>query len=89
MSASIPGSRDLPASKYDLATYSGRVRQAADISDPRTLFVSNAGLEQAKALLARYKDGQVREMSEEVWRAKKVVDSTIHPGTDTHTPLLC
>jgi hypothetical protein len=56
------------------------VRQAADISDPRTLFVSRAGLEQAKALLARYKDGQVREMSEEVWRAKKVVDSTIHPG---------
>ena len=35
MSASLPGSRELPASQYDLGTYLGRVRQAADISDPR------------------------------------------------------
>lgn len=35
MSASIPGGRDLPTSQYDLSTYWGRVRHAADISDPR------------------------------------------------------
>lgn len=35
MSASLPGSRDLPVSQYDLTTYWGRVRHAADISDPR------------------------------------------------------
>lgn len=35
MSASLPGSRDLPASPYDLKTYWGRVRHAADLSDPR------------------------------------------------------
>lgn len=35
MSASLPGNRDLPVSQYDLTTYWGRVRHAADISDPR------------------------------------------------------
>ena len=35
MSASLPGSRDLPNSQYDLTTYWGRVRHAATISDPR------------------------------------------------------
>jgi len=35
MSASIPGNRDLPASQYDLKTYWGRVRQSADLADPR------------------------------------------------------
>lgn len=35
MSASLPGNRDLPSSQYDLTTYWGRVRHAADISDPR------------------------------------------------------
>ena len=35
MSASLPGNRDLPESRYDLNTYWGRVRHAADISDPR------------------------------------------------------
>lgn len=35
MTSSIPGNRELPASQYDLSTYWGRVRHAADISDPR------------------------------------------------------
>jgi len=35
MSASLPGNRELPVSQYDLSTYWGRVRHAADISDPR------------------------------------------------------
>lgn len=35
MSASLPGSRELPESRYDLSTYWGRVRQTAGITDPR------------------------------------------------------
>lgn len=35
MSASLPGNRDLPSSQYDLSTYWGRVRHAADLADPR------------------------------------------------------
>ena len=35
MSASLPGGRELPTSQYDLSSYWGRVKHAADISDPR------------------------------------------------------
>ncbi|KAF1986311.1 sideroflexin-5 [Aulographum hederae CBS 113979] len=81
MSASLPGSRDLPASQYDLSTYWGRVRHSADISDPRTLFTSSAGLEHAKQLVAKYKMGEIRDMTPDLWQAKKIVDSTLHPDT--------
>ncbi|OJD19568.1 hypothetical protein AJ78_00425 [Emergomyces pasteurianus Ep9510] len=81
MSASISGNRDLPASRYDLSTYWGRVKQAAEISDPRTLFVSPAGLDEAKSLIASYKSGHVPSMTPELWRAKQIVDSTLHPDT--------
>ncbi|KAL9637692.1 MAG: hypothetical protein Q9164_002044 [Protoblastenia rupestris] len=81
MSASLPGSRDLPASRYDLSTYWGRVKQSAEIADPRTLFVSTSGLEHAKQLVSSYKQGQIKAMTPEIWQAKKVVDSTLHPDT--------
>ncbi|KAK2813872.1 hypothetical protein FQN50_000273 [Emmonsiellopsis sp. PD_5] len=80
-SASASGSRDLPSSKYDLTTYWGRVRQCADIADPRTLFVSAAGLEKAKSLVASYKNGHVPAMTPELWHAKQIIDSTLHPDT--------
>lgn len=35
MSASLSGHRDLPVSQYNLNSYWGRVRQSAEISDPR------------------------------------------------------
>ncbi|KAL4878808.1 Tricarboxylate/iron carrier [Aspergillus karnatakaensis] len=81
MSASLPGDRDLPSSQYDLTTYWGRVRHAADISDPRMLLVSSAGLEQAKRLISSYKQNEIPTMNAELWRAKKIVDSTLHPDT--------
>ncbi|OJJ59792.1 hypothetical protein ASPSYDRAFT_900470 [Aspergillus sydowii CBS 593.65] len=81
MSSSLPGDRDLPSSQYDLNTYWGRVRHAADISDPRMLLVSSAGLEQAKRLISSYKQSEISSMNSELWRAKKVVDSTLHPDT--------
>ncbi|KLJ11231.1 hypothetical protein EMPG_13470 [Blastomyces silverae] len=81
MAASISGNRDLPPSRHDLRTYWGRVKQAAEISDPRTLFVSSAGLDKAKTLIASYKSGHVPSMTPELWRAKRIVDSTLHPDT--------
>jgi hypothetical protein len=47
----------------------------------RTLLTSPAGLEHAKQLVTSYKTGKIREMSPELWTAKKIIDSTIHPGT--------
>ena len=46
----------------------------------RTLFVSSSGLENAKKLVASYKQGQENSMTPEIWKAKKIVDSTLHPG---------
>jgi hypothetical protein len=45
------------------------------------LFVSSTGLESAKKLIVSYKNGDLKEMSPELWRAKQIVDSTLHPGT--------
>lgn len=45
------------------------------------MFVSSSGLENAKNLITSYKQSQIPNMTPELWRAKKVVDSTIHPGT--------
>ncbi|ERF69982.1 hypothetical protein EPUS_03534 [Endocarpon pusillum Z07020] len=80
MSASLPGSRELPASQYDLSTYWGRVKQSAGIADPRTLLVSSSGLENAKRLVSSYKKGEIKTMTPEIWQAKKIVDSTLHPA---------
>ncbi|KAK3067048.1 Sideroflexin FSF1 [Teratosphaeriaceae sp. CCFEE 6253] len=86
MSASLPGSRDLPTSRYDLDTYWGRVKHSADISDPRTLLTSSTGLQHAKDLITQYKQGVIPHMTPELWTAKKLVDSTLHP--DTGEPVL-
>ena len=42
--------------------------------------MSSAGLENAKALVGSYKQGRIGQMNGELWAAKKVVDSTLHPG---------
>ncbi|KAF2861412.1 tricarboxylate carrier [Piedraia hortae CBS 480.64] len=81
MSSSLPGSRQLPDSQYDLNTYWGRVKHAAQISDPRTLFVSQSGLENAKKLITEFKSGEIKSMTPDLWQAKKIVDSTLHPDT--------
>ncbi|KAI3333325.1 sideroflexin-5 [Ustulina deusta] len=81
MSASLPGNRELPESQYDLSTYWGRVRHTASITDPRTLAAGKSGLEDAKKLVMAYKQGEVDEMTPELWKAKKIVDSTLHPET--------
>lgn len=46
-----------------------------------TLFTSSAGLERAKSLIVDYKQGKIREMTPELWTAKKTIDSTLHPGS--------
>lgn len=47
----------------------------------RTLLVGKTGLEQAKQAIRAYKEGKISTMTPELWRAKKIVDSTVHPGS--------
>ncbi|KAJ5234414.1 uncharacterized protein N7469_003582 [Penicillium citrinum] len=86
MASSLSGSRQLPDSRYDLSSYWGRVRQCADLADPRTLFTSASQLNNSINLLTNYKHGKIQEMNPELWQAKKIVDSTLHP--DTGNPVL-
>ncbi|KAK9461090.1 Tricarboxylate/iron carrier [Lipomyces oligophaga] len=86
MASAIPGPRNLPESAYDLDTYWGRVLHSAEVSDPRMLLVTKSQLEKSKDLVYKYKNNEIKSMTPELWHAKLVLDSTIHP--DTGEPVL-
>ncbi|RCK63301.1 putative mitochondrial transport protein FSF1 [Candida viswanathii] len=81
MASSIPGPVNLPHSKYDLTTYWGRVKHCAEISDPTMLLNTSGDIERAKRMVWDYKNGVTSKMTPELWRAKKILDSTLHPDT--------
>lgn len=81
MASSIPGPVPLPDSRYNLSTYFGRVRHCADISDPSMLLNSGKDIEHARRLVWDYKNGTIPQMTPDLWKAKKVLDSTLHPDT--------
>lgn len=85
MASSVPGSKPLPESRHDLDTYWGRVKHCAEVSDPRTLLTTAADMEAARGLIAQYRAGTAA-MSPEMWRAKRVLDASLHP--DTGKPVL-
>lgn len=37
-------------------------------------------IEESKSLVSAYKNGKIPNMTPELWHAKLVLDSTIHPG---------
>lgn len=55
----------------------------------RTLLVSKAGLENAKSIVTAYKVGDAQAMTPEIWSAKKIVDSTLHPGKGIVVYIIC
>ncbi|KAM9922737.1 hypothetical protein OXX80_011775 [Metschnikowia pulcherrima] len=81
MASSVPGPVPLPDSKYDLSTYLGRVRHCADISDPSMLLNTPNDVESAKRAVWDYRNGVSPQMTPQLWRHKKVLDSTLHPDT--------
>lgn len=50
------------------------------------LLNTSADVEAARSLISAYRTGQITSMSPELWRAKRVLDSTLHP--DTGTPVM-
>ncbi|KAI9273694.1 Tricarboxylate/iron carrier [Sporodiniella umbellata] len=69
---------DLSKPRYPQTSYWGRLRHFIDVTDPRTLFVSRKELEACQQLLAN--SDHIKDESS-LWRAKKIVDSTVHPDT--------
>ena len=51
-----------------------------DAGNLRTLLVGKQKLDDAKSTLISYKKGEVHEMTAQLWKAKKFVDSAVHPG---------
>lgn len=76
--------------KYDQGSFSGRFRHFLDVTDMRTLLVSEEELNQAVSMLKKYKEGTLspRPSDEELWKAKKICDAIIHPDTGEKIPLL-
>lgn len=60
------------------------LKATANFVRRRMLLTSSAGLEHAKQLVTAYKTGKIRDMTPELWKAKKIIDSTLHSGT-AHT----
>lgn len=81
MASAVPGPVPLPSSKYDLSTYWGRVKHCAEISDPTMLLNTSKDIEAAKVMIWEYRNGLKPQMTPELWRAKKVLDSATHPDT--------
>ncbi|KAL0097651.1 Tricarboxylate/iron carrier [Phycomyces blakesleeanus] len=73
---------DLSKPRYPQSTYWGRVRHFINVTDPRTLFVTKSQLEGAKHLLTDYQTNPSPNADPEaLWKAKKIIDSTLHPDT--------
>lgn len=81
MASAIPGPLPLPDSKYNLATYWGRVRHCAEISDPTMLLNTSSDIENAKRTIWDYRNGVSSKITPDFWKAKKILDSTLHPDT--------
>ncbi|KAH8920161.1 tricarboxylate carrier [Atractiella rhizophila] len=85
---------DITKSRYDLSTYYGRIRHFQSVTSPLTLFYSSKSLEDAQQLIKDYQEGNERgrklwgrEEEMGVWKAKQLVDSSIHPDTGKPVPL--
>lgn len=72
---------ELPSSRYDLSTYSGRVLHTIQVTDPRTLLSTSKDIDAARITVARYRSGEIKTMNAETWAAKKILDASVHPET--------
>ncbi|ORZ35516.1 Tricarboxylate/iron carrier [Catenaria anguillulae PL171] len=82
--AKIPeGFPDLSKSRFDQSSYLGRVRHFIEITDPRTLFSSEAQLQRAKQLMDDFKRCIIHDnvSVSEYWKAKKLCEATFHADT--------
>lgn len=81
MASSVTGPVPLPDSRHDLSTYWGRVKHCTEISDPTMLLNTSKDIERAKLMIWEYRNGVRSSMTPELWKAKKVLDSAVHPDT--------
>nr|UJH94463.1 Fsf1 [Starmerella bombicola] len=71
---------ELPTSRYDLNTYYGRVRHLFEACSPFTLLNSNESIKAAQQQVESYARLD-KPLDEQFWKAKQLVDSSVHPDT--------
>ncbi|XP_054132670.1 sideroflexin-2 isoform X1 [Melozone crissalis] len=81
--ATVSPSFDIDSPRWDQSTFMGRLKHFLNITDPRTVLVSEEELDQAKALVESCRAGLVPPGSsqEQLLYAKKLYDSAFHPDS--------
>ncbi|XP_015275621.1 PREDICTED: sideroflexin-2 [Gekko japonicus] len=74
---------NIDAPRWDQNTFMGRLKHFFNITDPRTLMVSEQELDRAKALVESCRAGTVPPgtSQEQLFYAKKLYDSAFHPDS--------
>ncbi|KAL3863035.1 hypothetical protein ACJMK2_004817 [Sinanodonta woodiana] len=69
--------------RYDQGTYLGRAKHFFIITNPLNLFATGKQLEEAKAVVEKYRRGENLSglTEDDIWRAKNLYDSAYHPDT--------
>ncbi len=94
MDSSYPKTIDLSKPRYPQSDYVGRLRHFSDLTNPLNLLATRTQLDAARKLISEKeaetrvagKSGILATVSnpaeeEGLWKAKTVVDSTLHPDT--------
>ncbi|KAL9982438.1 hypothetical protein ACROYT_G004478 [Oculina patagonica] len=73
----------LNESRFDQTTYLGRYKRCLDVTDPRTLFVSERKLEESIKLLKQFENATLPQgtTDRKLWEARKIKEAIIHPDT--------
>nr|ACO15018.1 Sideroflexin-1 [Caligus clemensi] len=80
---------DVP--RWDQSTYVGRAKHFLLTTNPMNLFCTPQQLEWSKDVVTKYrnKDPSVSNLSEdELWKAKNMYDSSLHPDTSEKMMLI-
>uniref|UniRef100_K3WGK8 Sidoreflexin n=1 Tax=Globisporangium ultimum (strain ATCC 200006 / CBS 805.95 / DAOM BR144) TaxID=431595 RepID=K3WGK8_GLOUD len=88
MAAVPPFTIDAP--KYDQSTYYGRWRQFVELVSPSALFLTKEQIQSATTTLEKYRNGDIapgQMRDEELWHARRVYESAVHPQTGEMLPL--
>ncbi|NP_001013090.1 sideroflexin-2 [Rattus norvegicus] len=74
---------NIDAPRWDQCTFLGRVKHFFNITDPRTVFVSEQELDWAKSVVEKSRMGLMPPGTqvEQLLYAKKLYDSAFHPDT--------